>query len=230
MTDPIRVFFEKANVYIPKPEADKGIGFDSWKEEKALLRSGQPLSQQQCEILLDKLVRNACNSFETAQAAVYPTSGNPMELSSDPCGLTQSATLCASQSLGLKVAAFDIQEMLLDSPKGHVGLVIKLPTENGEKSFLFDPTYSQFCKEGSYTIKDPDPGFYLSQKPEIYSQLLTKGYIALDDDTAQAYLSSFRRGKETPNALSLLKNPPFSKYNYAYKPETLQLAGIRVDY
>tara|TARA_R110002095_G_scaffold64543_3_gene54363 strand:- start:1910 stop:2620 length:711 start_codon:yes stop_codon:yes gene_type:complete len=216
----LKTYFQDGRMFIPLSDNDS-VSF-TWDTIKQKLFAREPLeNDDQCTLLLDRLVQHACDSFTLAQDIVDPFTKRPAKMSEDPCGLVQSATLSASHKLRLQAHAYDTETMLYKPTYGHVGVTITLQTNDGEKPFLFDPTFSQFCADQQngevYDSDNPRPGFYLQESPQVYNALLQKGYVELDETAADIYLRSFNGG-EPPhdNALKILTNPPYSKYNNIY--------------
>ena len=74
---------------------------------------------------------------------------------------------------------------------------------------LIDTTYRQFfpsllCNEGRYYTKEenlnidtaPDPGYFIEDK-QFAKELLGKGYIILNEDTARIYGEAFLKASRT---------------------------------
>lgn len=98
---------------------------------------------------------------------------------------------------------------------GHQFVIAIFPTENGDKAYIIDPTYRQFCLL-SYCNKnrlyhyDPYimPGYFVKDlKPILF--LLKNGYLEINEYTAKIYCDSFILSEE-----SYLKREIITESNY----------------
>ena len=86
---------------------------------------------------------------------------------------------------------------------GHGAGIVRLQDEDGPAHFLIDPTFRQF----NYFIASRDtaregedfvlPGDYLrTAAPQMFDQLMTKGYVRLNADNAAAYIHGFDKKRQ----------------------------------
>jgi|GEM_PF-2172898 len=151
------------------------------------------------------------------------------------CGISQCVAAYALQDVNLPVKAFAVQS-LQDAWQGHVALTLTLPTVEGEKLYLIDPTFRQFCDpERTDWQGIPYPGFALAWRsggPEFLNALLRNGYVEPQPAMALLYLNSFCTNSynfNTPqDAITFLKNPPENNYNYYLSRNDLKRRGYLI--
>ena len=124
------------------------------------------------------------------------------------CDLAQSMICYYLNEIGINTNPININE-IINGVIGHSFVIAKFNTENGEKTYLIDPTYIQFfskdnCLNNKYTIIDdkviisPDPGYFVLKDNHLneIKPLLEKGYIELTEEVAKIYGDSFFQTKQ----------------------------------
>lgn len=74
----------------------------------------------------------------------------------------------------------------------HVALTVAVQTSAGEKTYLVEPTFRQFCTEAPFC-----PGMFLGQSAEgdyMLARLRDQGVLELNEARAKSYLSAFCNG------------------------------------
>ncbi len=108
--------------------------------------------------------------------------------------------------LNIKYKIIDMNDVV----KGirHQFMIVSFQSDDGEVSFIVDPTYNQFfgikmCNSDVYkeeagrTIKKPDLGYFILKETKEYQNLVKKflqnGYMILNETNAKIYGDSFSR-------------------------------------
>lgn len=116
--------------------------------------------------------------------------------------LIQKILLNIFDNINIDYCIIEIKNIIDENAKDHSAIIVKL----NDKNYLIDPTYRQFflennCQEDSYIVNDkfvlisPDPGFYYLKNPDmmpIAKEILSNGYIELNENIAKAYGDSFK--------------------------------------
>ena len=129
---------------------------------------------------------------------------------------------CILINFGSKFNAVDMYSLninnIFKTKIGHQFVIAIFPTANGDKAYIIDPTYRQFCLL-SYCNKnrlyhyDPYimPGYFVKDlKPILF--LLENGYLEINEYTAKIYCDSFILSEE-----SYLKREINTDSNYTGK-------------
>lgn len=143
------------------------------------------------------------------------------DMSTEPlhglCSFSQAMGAYALIDKGFNPKPFSSQS-LENHHVGHAMMTVELPKSDGlSELFLIDPTFRQFCDPDVPTYQGvPMPGYFLAQSEkgrEIIRGLLENGYIKLDAESANEYLSSFCKGQppfgSAEEALEFIRNPPY---------------------
>ena len=137
-------------------------------------------------------------------------------------GMCINSTNFILRNFGNKFNALDMYplsvENIFNSKIGHHFVIAIFSTSNGNKPYIIDPTYRQFCllsycnKERLYHYEPyVMPGFFVKDSSSILS-LLKNGYLELNEHTAKIYGDSFVLATE-----SILKNEIILDSNYTGK-------------
>lgn len=117
------------------------------------------------------------------------------------CGHAQSFLNWSLQERGYAPACFTINkgngtDAHPAIPSGaafnHVAMTVDIPTTEGVKTFLLDPTFRQFCAGDKN-----EPGALLANSPDgehIVKTLLADGFIELTPEIASIYITAFCKG------------------------------------
>lgn len=154
---------------------------------------------------INKLVVNATNIID-----------NPL------VGMCINSTNFILRNFGNKFDTVDMYplsvENIFNSKIGHHFVIAIFPTKNGNKPYIIDPTYRQFCLL-SYCNKNRIyhyepyvmPGYFVKDQDPILF-LLKNGYLESNEYTAKIYGDSFVLATE-----SILKNEIILDSNYTGK-------------
>lgn len=103
------------------------------------------------------------------------------------CGLATDLGIELAIKYGFKCYPFNIGDVL-NVRHIHKTFFISVPLKTGNKLFLIDPTFKQFCKPESFGV-----GYVLDlADEELYQQILKNGYFELDLEDLKTYLDSFK--------------------------------------
>lgn len=170
---------------------------------------------------LQWVMRETRDVFLKGLTEDFNRSGNPaykpdLETSrlSGYCGFAQSFIDMTIRDYDIGLSRpFALQT--LPQPFSHVAMTVAIETTEGDKAYLFDPTFRQFCTE-----QDDSPGTILAHLPggaEIIQELRHEGFIELTPQSAVTYLSAFNRGippfRSEAETMAFFASPPFSKMN-----------------
>ena len=103
---------------------------------------------------------------------------------------------------GLNICKINIP-YLIPSIFGHYIVIVNFNSFNGDKTYIIDPTYRQFCllslcnKNRIYHYDlSTAPGYFAKDK-NVIKQLLKNGYIELNEYNCKIYCDSFVLAKES---------------------------------
>lgn len=164
------------------------------------------LEKEEVSVLLDWAVEHTRNCFEILGLDIKNASLNGF------CELGQALSIMPFEKLGLTVTKNKAKDAF-DYPFNHAFGTVTFPLKENEKitnvTYLIDTTYRQFftsvrCNEGRYYTKEenlnidtaPDPGYFIEDK-QFAKELLGKGYIILNEDTARIYGEAFLKASRT---------------------------------
>ena len=123
------------------------------------------------------------------------------------CDLAQSMLYHYLKDIGCNVMADDTQRAIIENIEGHSFVVLELNVQGTNAMILLDPTYIQFfksqeCSKENYmiinnmVIKTPKPGYFIQEiDKNTIEQFLRRGYMVLNESTAQIYGNSFYNTK-----------------------------------
>lgn len=134
------------------------------------------------------------------------------------CGLAQCVAGYFLQDLGVAVKPIATQS-LPGWRQGHALLCITAPDQAGGRSYLFDPTFIQFCHRTEESAHPTPPVDLLSGLGEKNATMLIQdGFVELTDEIAAAYLSFFCHGEmpfaSPADCLAFCKDPYPHPYHF----------------
>jgi hypothetical protein len=176
---------------------------DTIKQIEEQCKCGSTLNINDIELLLSYLsfkVRKKIAEFEGYDMEDYSYKYK--------CDLAQSMIYYYLKKLGVKVNPVCTHE-IIKGVTGHSLVIVSFDTNEGEKTYLIDPTYIQFfskekCNTNNFVIINnivciaPDPGYFVvrSNKQDLILPLLRDGYIEFSEPVAKAYGDSFFQTKQ----------------------------------
>lgn len=198
------------------------------------------ISYEDAIIILDWLVENARKNYDMLGIDIKTNSLNGM------CEIGQVCSIMPAEKFGIKVTKNEAS--CFSFPLNHCFGTVTLPIEsNGnvnDVSFIVDTTYRQFfssvrCHEGRYYTYEentgnptaPDPGYFVTDN-SFAKELMAKGYVPLNSDTAYLYgypfmMSGVLLGQEKKNDINYLD--AIKNSNLDYKINKWEMGDLLLD-
>jgi len=217
---------------------DKELVVQSLKRLEEAKNDNIGIDEKDAKIILDYVLYYVRRNFTYLGIDINKNSMNGF------CELAQSLSMRPFEELGLKVTK-NLAEDDFGYIEHHAFGTVTIPINDNDKvveqTYLIDPTYRQFftstrCHEGMYYIKDkdtdkykaPDPGYFV-ENIEFARELMSKGYIELNEENAKVYGSSFSKSSGVDiNKVDYYSNIINSTSDYVLDERDME--GLSVDF